>query len=568
MRRGLVAAALLGGLAVGLLPIPSPVAGAATRHHRARVHAKHHHKRRHHHKKPKRQRQSSLHPTPIATTPIPLHGGPVVTINTPMVDVSNTPGHAEGEPTIAYNPTNPSDIVLGSNQWQPLLESSNPDYIGLGPSGFTRCAAWASLNGGATWSGGPMLDGGLGPVDTPFQIPRVPGEFNDPGNVFSADQNTVFDRHGTAWYDCINFGVTTGVERLDVWRSDDGGQHFYSLGPAFSQATDANRQMDRPFLAIDQSGGPNDGTLYMAWETIFYDPNLPTVYVRASHDGGRSWGPITRVDSSAYPSMWDARLFPMVGADGTLYVVYDSGNVTPFDYLPQVDKPSLVLAVSHDGGKTFSYHWVAQKVTRPDPPDEDEIELTEFISSMATDPQRNGRVAVAWPAMVNDKSRILLRSSLDGGQTWTAPLDVADDNPDAYFPPDNFPPNYGTGLQYPAGNGNEHDHVMLRYLPDGRMVVVWRDRRYTGGAWSKPWDIFARVISIGSDGSLHPGVTVRVTPASEPPTTFHRGHMPSEYLAMTPLPDGSGVGVGWDGMRGPNFPDDNYRFVPLGAFGG
>jgi hypothetical protein len=325
--------------------------------------------------------------------------------------------------------------------------------------------------------------------------------------------------------------------------------------------------MDRPFLAIDQSGGPNDGTLYMAWERIFYDPALPQIFVRASHDGGRSWGPVVRIDNSSFPSMWDARLFPMVGADGTLYVIYDSaGFVTPFDWAPQVDKPSLVLAVSHDGGKTFSYHWVAQNVLRPTPPDEDEYELTEFIASMATDPQRAGRVAVAWPQLVNDRSRIMLRSSRDGGATWTAPIDVADDPPGAAYPPDTFPPGAPAGAIYPAGSGNEHDHVMIRYLPDGRLVVVWRDRRYSGGAWSKPWDIFARVVRIASDGALHPGTTVRVTPRSEPPTTFHRGHMPSEYLGIAPT--ATGLGLAWDGMRGANFPDDLYRFVPVAAFGG
>jgi hypothetical protein len=274
-----------------------------------------------------------------------------------------------------------------------------------------------------------------------------------------------------------------------------------------------------------------------------------------------------RIDDSAHQAMWDARLFPMVGADGTLYVIYDSATfVTPFDWGPQIDKPSLALATSHDGGKTFSYHWVAQNVLRPTPPDEDEYELTEFISSMATDPQRPGRVAVAWPQLVDDRSRIMLRSSRDGGATWTAPIDVADDPPGAAYPPDTFPPGAPTGAIYPAGSGNEHDHVMVRYLPDGRLVVVWRDRRYSGGAWSKPWDIFARVVRIASDGALHPGTTVRVTPRSEPPTTFHRGHMPSEYLGIAPT--ATGLGLAWDGMRGANFPDDLYRFVPVAAFGG
>lgn len=407
-----------------------------------------------------------------------------------------------------------------------------------------------------------MMDGGLGPMTSPLQVPRVPGEFDDPGNVFSADQNTVFDRNGTAWYDCIDFGVKTGVEQLDVFRSDDGGRHWSKPVAAFSQIADKNRQMDRPFLTIDQSGGPNDGTLYMAWETIFYDPNIPQVFVRASHDGGRTWGAVVRVDDPGHPSMWDARLFPMVGADGTLYVIYDAATfVTPFDWAPQVDKPSLVLATSTDGGKHFTYHWVTRNVPNPSPPDEDEYELTEFISSMATDPLRAGHVAVAWPQLVNGESRILLRSSIDGGKTWTSPLDATDDAPGAPFPPDTT-----AGLPYPPGKGNSHDHVMLRYLPDGRIVVVWRDRRYTGGAWSKPWDIFARVFSVAGDGSLRPGTTVRVTPASEEPTTKHRGHMPSEYLGIAPTADG--LAVAWDGMRGGVYPDNLYRFIPLSAFGG
>jgi hypothetical protein len=259
--------------------------------------------------------------------------------------------------------------------------------------------------------------------------------------------------------------------------------------------------------------------------------------------------------------MWDARLFPMVGADGTLYVVYDSaGLVTPFDWLPQVQAPSLVLACSGDGGRTFSHQWVAQQIPRPSPPDEAEIEFTEFISSMATDPRRAGRVAVAWPQMVGGASRIMLRSSLDGGHTWTAPLDVADDAPGVPYPPATI---LGP-VVYPPGNGNEHDHVMLRYLRDGRLVVVWRDRRYTGGSWSEPWDVFARVVSIAAGGALHPGKAVRVTTHSEEPTTTHRGHMPSEYLGLA-VTD-AGIGVSWDEMRG-LYPDDVYRFLPMAVFG-
>jgi hypothetical protein len=257
--------------------------------------------------------------------------------------------------------------------------------------------------------------------------------------------------------------------------------------------------------------------------------------------------------------MMDARLFPMVGADGTLYILYDSATLrTEFNWLPQVENPSLVLASSTDGGKTFSYHWVARDVPAPTPPDEAEIEVTEFIASMATDPRRRGRVAVAWPQMVDGSSRILVRSSLDGGRSWTSPLDLADDPRGKQYPPDQT-----LGLTYPPGNGNEHDHVMLRYLQDGRLVVAWRDRRYAGGSWAQPWDVFARAVRISRNGSLHPGRTVRVTIHSEQPTSTHRGHMPSEYLGLG-ISKG-GIGVSWDEMRG-LYPDNVFRFVPLSAF--
>ncbi len=465
-------------------------------------------------------------------------------IQAPTRNVSQTPRLAEGEATVAYNPTDRRNVIVGSNQWQPLADSDSEDYVGLGPSGFTRCAAWSSHDGGRTWRGGPMLDGGLGAVPSPIQGLKVPGEFEDAGNVFSADQNTVFDRTGTAYYTCINFGVTTGLEELNVWRSRDGGRHWSNPVPAFSQVADADRQMDRPFLAIDRRTGRH-GTLYLAWETIFYDPVMPEVFVRSSGDGGRTWGPIVRVDSPRYPAMWDARLFPMVGADGTLYVIYDSaGLATPFAWHPQVDRPSLVLASSTDGGRTFSYHWVARDIPRPAPPDEDEPELTEFISSMATDPRRAGHVAVAWPQRVHGTSRILMRASLDGGETWSRKVDVADD---------------------PPLGANQHDHVMLRYLPDGRIVVVWRDRRYTGGGWYDPYDIFARVVRARRDGALDPGRTIRVTRRHQRPSTGHRGHMPSEYLGIA-VNGRRGLGVAWESMRG-RYPDDVYVRVPPRALG-
>ncbi|MFN2543820.1 MAG: sialidase family protein [Actinomycetota bacterium] len=473
---------------------------------------------------------------------LPARGGSP-SFHTPVRNVSNTAQLAEGEETVAINPTDPRNIIVGSNQWQ-ALDQRNSTNFSLGASGTTMCARWASQDGGRTWSGGAVEESGLGTTANPLPDPTgtVPSEFVDPGNLISGDQNTVFDREGNAYYDCIDFGVGTGDAVIPVYRSSDGGRHWSKPVIAFSER-DTGIQVDRPWLAIDNTGGPRDGTLYLTWETMFYQPYNPAVYGRTSTDGGRTWGPVVRVDDAAHEAMWDPRQFPVVGADGTLYVMYDA---SPF-HTPSWDEccsgrdPSIALAISRDGGATFT-RTIVQDVTHPPaPPDEAEPYFTEFIPAIAADTRRAGRVAVAWPEVVKGESRILLRTSRDGGETWTKPIDVNDD---------------------PRGKGNQHDHVTMTYLPDGRLAVVWRDRRANGGQWSAPWQILARTVAAGRRGSLRLGSVVEVTGAAQLPTTGHRGSMPSEYIGVTATK--GGLWVSWDQMNG-TYPDNMLRFVPVSA---
>ena len=117
-----------------------------------------------------------------------------------VVNVSNTPTLAEGEETVAVNPTDSKDLIVGSNQWQPPAPGAGG--VGTGPEGFTTCEVWSSHDGGRTWKGGRLENSGLdqnlnGAPRPPIQLP---GEFQntDEGNLISADQNTVFDRRGNA----------------------------------------------------------------------------------------------------------------------------------------------------------------------------------------------------------------------------------------------------------------------------------------------------------------------------------------------------------------------------------
>ncbi len=422
--------------------------------------------------------------------------------DTGVVDVSNSPTRPEGEESLAVNPVNPQDVVVGSN-----AIDSNFDLPGGGA--VAPCSAWVSHDGGSTWK----------TVNLNSQFAQ------------GADQAGVFDRHGNAYFVC---DLAAAVA---FWRSTDGGDTW--TGPTLV-ATIADAQghvIDRPFIAVDNSGGPRDGTVYVGFESFFTDL-ITAVYVRSSSDGGTTWSPVTRADGLDFVPMVDPRQYPAVDANGTLYVEYVAGfNDNPLPVI-QPSAMSIVVARSTDGGATFTRSAVDSHVQRVNSPYEATGFFFETIAAIATDPRHPGHVAVAWPDSRSGEARIVLSNSVDGGVTWTPPIDVPDDA---------------------AGHGNNHDHVSLSYLPDGRIVTVWRDRRFTGGAWAGGFDLFARVVSIGAGGALRPGATVRLTTAPQPTPNC----IPCEYFASTAGPEG--VSAAWEEMRGANS-DVVYRRVSLAGF--
>jgi hypothetical protein len=69
----------------------------------------------------------------IALIAVPEAGARVRTVKTPERDVSGTRSVAEGEATVAYNPRDRRNVIVGSNQWQPLRESDTR-RLGAEPS--------------------------------------------------------------------------------------------------------------------------------------------------------------------------------------------------------------------------------------------------------------------------------------------------------------------------------------------------------------------------------------------------------------------------------------------------
>jgi hypothetical protein len=309
-------------------------------------------------------------------------------------------------------------------------------------------------------------------------------------------------------------------------------------------ATEEHNELDRPWLAVDNSGGEHDGRLYTTFETTPFIDIPPQVYVKHSDDHGATWSPTVRVDDGTYQTQWNPRNRPAVGPEGTLFVAYDRAPITDTPFMTYEGPITLVLARSHDGGETFERVIVDSEVHRVTSPDEATPQYTEMIPAIATDATHAGRVAVAWPQAAGaDSSRIVLRYSTDGGSHWSPRIDVADD---------------------PVSQPDQHDHVTLSWLSGGRLFAGWRDRRCCGGSFSGDYQQWVRIFRLNTRGALAAGRSVEFTEGPQPATTGDRGALqPDEFqgLEATRI----GVDLTWSQVAG-SVDHLMFRRVPLTAF--
>src|SRR5262249_32024826 len=145
---------------------------------------------------------------------------------------------AHSEPMVAENPRNPLNLVGGSK-----LFTDPAHYV-------FKIGTYASFDGGCTWTQGGVLPG--------YDDARL-----------TSDVSFAFDAHGVVYASVLFPGPR--VSGLGVSKSADGGRTF---GPPAIVYQDAPSEIfsDKPWIAVDRTGGPHDGTIYVAWS---YD-----------HDGG------------------------------------------------------------------------------------------------------------------------------------------------------------------------------------------------------------------------------------------------------------------------------------------
>jgi hypothetical protein len=331
----------------------------------------------------------------------------------------NIVGDAANEPSMAVNPLNPHNMVIGWRQFDTI----NSDF---------RQAGWGyTFDGGQSWT--------------------FPGKIE--AGIFRSDPVLACDPDGVFFYDSLT-SDGTGFH-CKMFRSFNGGITWDTGVEAYGG--------DKEWMCIDPTNGIGGSNIYSYW-TEWY--SICNGQFTRSYNGGNSYLPCTFIPGSPNWGVLD------VGGDGTLYVIGDGFLFAKSTTMKDPNQPaawqsnttinlggSLVygtgpnpggllgqawLAVDRSGGSTNNYLYAAASVS---PAGSDPIDVMfsrstnggtswstpirinddpvgsnawQWFATLSVAP--NGRIDVIWNDTRNHPgtylSELFYSFSIDGGLTW------------------------------------------------------------------------------------------------------------------------------------------------------
>jgi subtilisin-like proprotein convertase family protein len=286
----------------------------------------------------------------------------------------NIVGDAANEPTIAVNPTNPSNMVIGWRQFDDVA------------SNF-RQGGWAyTTNGGATWT--------------------FPGVL-EPG-VFRSDPVLGVDLQGNFYYQSLKGDLTA-----DVWKSTNGGVSWLSPVPEFGG--------DKNWLAVDRSGGPSSGHIYGIWQRFGGACCGSNVLTRSVNGGASFQTPVSVTRSPTFGML-------AVGPNGDLYAAGIDGTTTQdlahFVYAKSTNAKNPAVTPTFTGARVD----LGGSMRISAGPNPGGLLGQANIAVDSSTGASSGNVYVAASVLASpDPVDVKLIRSTDGGTTWSAPVRVNDD---------------------------------------------------------------------------------------------------------------------------------------------
>lgn len=423
-----------------------------------------------------------------------------VQANTPQVQgdrTSNTtavfPTNKQNEPSIAVNPLNSNFLIAGANdeQRQPpcgpgpvrgdVPANDCSFFPGVGTSGV-----YTSSDGGRTWTNRGLLDDQPG-----WQASDLVSD-GDPVIVYGprSDRNGryAYSNGVRAYYASLAswkpgrspYPPNKAPEALAVSYSDDNGV-TWSAPVIATVKENPNDFNDKEWIAVDNlPTSPYFGRVYLSWTEFRSIGGAPDpVMVAVSTDGGRSFSPPNQLSAAYNNNGIGGRQGSQVttGPDGTAYVAW-------------LESASQVVAVSRDGGVTWSWPIVIGPVIDIDDPIPGSNFRTNSFLSLAADPRPgSATVYAAWVNKTADGGRVVVATSTNRGQSW-GPLEMVSTAAEGYafFQGLDVAPNGRVDLAYQAQKA-----VNPATFGTGNAAIdSWYVNKATGGSWTAPIKVSSR----------------------------------------------------------------------------